>query len=300
MQKIIPHLWFDTQAEEAVAFYTSVFKGGKKGAVTHYTDEGFEIHHMKAGTVLTAEFEIEGLRMIALNGGPIFTFTPAISFTLVCPTKADVDEVWNKLSAGGEALMPLDAYPFSERYGWIKDKFGLTWQVIYQPDAKRELFPSLLYVGPVAGKAEEAMKLYTQTFKNSKIGAINRYGAGQAPDREGSVMYADFMLEGQKFSAMDSAHPAHAFNFNEAVSLLVQCDDQKEIDRLWSALSAVPESEQCGWIKDRFGVSWQIAPKGMAEMLNASDKAAANRAMAAMLSMKKIDIAALKKAFDGK
>jgi predicted 3-demethylubiquinone-9 3-methyltransferase (glyoxalase superfamily) len=155
-----------------------------------------------------------------------------------------------------------------------------------------------MYVGEVAGKAEEAMQLYTSTFANSSIGAIHRYGAGQDPEIEGSVTHGEFTLEGQKFSAMDSAGP-HKFTFNEAISLLVTCDDQAELDRLWAALSAVPEAEQCGWLKDAYGVSWQIAPAGMAEVLNNPDKEKANRAMNAMLKMTKLDIAALKAAAEG-
>jgi predicted 3-demethylubiquinone-9 3-methyltransferase (glyoxalase superfamily) len=299
MQKIIPHLWFDKNAEEAAEFYTSIFRKGKIGETTRYTDAGFDVHGMPAGTVLTVEFEIEDYKFVAINGGPLFKFTPAISFTVACSTKEEVDELWAKLSKGGEPLMPLDKYPFSEWYGWIKDKFGLTWQIILMPDAKRCIVPSLMYVGDMAGKAEEAMNLYMKTFKNSKEGQVHRYPAGMAPDKEGTIMYADFYIENQKFSVMDSAHE-HEFSFTEAVSLMVLCKDQKEIDYFWEKLNRDPNEGQCGWIHDKFGVSWQITPEGMAEMLNSSDKEASDRAMEAMLEMKKIDIAAMKKAAKGK
>jgi predicted 3-demethylubiquinone-9 3-methyltransferase (glyoxalase superfamily) len=296
MQKITPHLWFNTNAEEAVQFYTKVFAGGKIYATTHYPDAGKEVHGMEAGTVLTMEFEIEGYRFIALNGGPIFTFTPAISFTVHCETEEKINALWEKLAEDGMPLMPLDAYPFSKRYGWIQDRYGLSWQLIVpevMPD--KVIMPSLMFTGAVAGKAEEAMQLYTSVFKNASIGEIHRYGPGQEHDAEGTIMHADFMLEGQKFSVMDSAYP-HGFAFNEAVSLLVTCEDQEELDYYWEKLSAVPEAEQCGWLKDAYGVSWQIAPKGMEEMLNNPDKEKANKAMEAMLKMKKIDIAELKRA----
>ncbi len=296
MQKITPHLWFDTNAEEAVQFYTSVFKNGKVGTMTRYPEAGKEVHGMEPGTVLTVEFEIEGYKLLALNGGPVFKFTPAISFILHCPSKAEVDEMWAQLSAGGKELMPLDSYPFSERYGWVRDKYGLTWQLIFtERNAERMIIPSLMFTGERAGKAEEAIQFYTDIFKDSEIGQINRYDADHAPDTEGTVMYADFTLAGQKFAAMDSAQ-AHDFTFNEAISLLVTCETQDEIDYFWEKLSAVPESEQCGWLKDKYGVSWQIAPKGMAEILNNPDKEKANRAMEAMLKMKKIDIEELRKA----
>jgi predicted 3-demethylubiquinone-9 3-methyltransferase (glyoxalase superfamily) len=300
MQKIIPHLWFDTNAEEAANFYTSVFRKGSVGEITRYTEAGYEVHKMKAGTVLTVEFSIEGFEMLALNGGPVFTFNPSISFMVHCPTKEEVDELWNKLSPGGQALMPLDAYPFSERYVWVKDKYGVSWQIMYMEGAERKIYPVLMYVGDVAGKAEEAIDHYISVFKNSKKGDIARYPAGLEPEKEGTIMYGDFYLEGQRFGAMDSANPGHEFNFNEAVSLLVLCKDQKEIDYFWEKLNRDPNEGQCGWLHDRWGVSWQIAPEGMGRMLNSRDKAASDRAMNAMLEMKKIDIALLKKAFDGK
>ena len=296
MQKIIPNLWFDRNAEEAANFYTSVFDGHVKG-MTHYPEAGKEIHGMNAGEVLTVHFEVWGYEMVALNGGPVFNFTPAISFMVNCGSAEEVDKLWSELSPAGETLMELGAYPFSERYGWLKDKYGLSWQLMYRKDSvHRKIFPSLLFVGDVAGRAEEAMNLYTSTFPKSGIGMISRYGAGQEPDVEGTVMYGEFTLAEQTFSAMDSAHPAHAFTFNEAVSLIVNCSDQREIDEYWGKLSHVPEAEQCGWLKDKFGVSWQIVPRGMEEMLNNPDKEKANRAMEAMLSMKKIDIEKLKAA----
>ncbi|HWH07416.1 MAG TPA: VOC family protein [Candidatus Paceibacterota bacterium] len=299
MQKIIPHLWFNKEAEDAATFYTSVFNGGAIHSTVRYPEAGKEIHGMDAGSVMTVEFEIEGYRFVALNGGPHFTLNPAISFMVGCPTKEKVDELWEKLSEGGTALMPLDTYPFSERFGWIKDKFGVTWQIsVVEEVPDVNIIPSLLFVGDKAGKAEEAIQHYTSVFKDGCIGTVARYGANQAPDKEGTIMYADFTLAGQKFAAMDSAHE-HQFTFNEAISLMVTCATQEEIDYYWEKLSAVPQAEQCGWLKDAYGVSWQIIPEGMDALLNNPDKEAANRAMNAMLQMKKIDIAAIERALRG-
>lgn len=299
MQKIIPNLWFDTQAQEAAQFYTSIFNDSSIGTITHYPESGFEVHGMQAGTVLTVEFSLSGLTFVALNGGPQFTFTPAISFMVHCASPEEVDDLYGKLSDGGTVLMPLDAYPFSKRYAWISDKYGLSWQIIHTEEPiTQKIVPSLMYAGALAGNAEAAINFYTSLFPNSQIGTLARYGADQAPDTEGTIMYADFTLASQRFAAMDSAH-AHQFTFNEAVSLLVMCENQAEIDRLWSELSAVPEAEQCGWLKDKFGVSWQISPKGMEIMLNDPDTAKVNRMMEAMLQMKKIDMAKLNEAFAG-
>jgi predicted 3-demethylubiquinone-9 3-methyltransferase (glyoxalase superfamily) len=156
-----------------------------------------------------------------------------------------------------------------------------------------------MFVGNVAGNAEEAIQFYLSVFKDSKMGAILRYGAGQEPDKEGTVMFADFRLEGQWFAAMDSAHP-HNFAFNEAISFLVPCDTQAEIDYYWSRLSAVPEAEQCGWLKDKYGLSWQISPTVMNEMMSTGTREQIDRVTQAFLPMKKFDIKKLTEAFEQK
>jgi predicted 3-demethylubiquinone-9 3-methyltransferase (glyoxalase superfamily) len=135
-------------------------------------------------------------------------------------------------------------------------------------------------------------------FRHSTRGAIVRYGAGQAPDKEGAVMFTDFMLESQWFAAMESAHE-HKFKFNEAISLMVNCDTQEEIDYYWEKLSAVPEAEQCGWLKDKFGISWQIVPAAMDTMMRDGNPGQIARVTQAFLKMKKFDLAALRKAYQG-
>jgi len=297
-KKIIPNLWFNKDAEEAVHFYTTVFNRGKILSKTHYTEAGRDVHGMEAGTVLTIEFMIEDTTFSALNGGPTFTFTPAISFIVSCPSVEEVNEMWEKLSKGGTTLMPLNSYPFSERYGWIQDKYGLSWQVIYNELKKeRGLMPSLLFTGAQCGKAEEAMTYYTSIFDaNSSIGDIARYDANHSPDKEGTIMYAEFTLAGQKFAIMDSAQE-HGFTFNEAISFIVLCETQEEIDYYWEKLSTNPEAEQCGWLKDRYGVSWQIVPTTLGEILMSTDRQRVDRVMAALLEMKKLDIGKLEEEF---
>jgi predicted 3-demethylubiquinone-9 3-methyltransferase (glyoxalase superfamily) len=193
--------------------------------------------------------------------------------------------------------MPLDTYPFSKKYGWIQDKYGVSWQVILAENPlKQTIIPSLLFVGARTGKAEEAINFYAQVFGGAVVGDIARYSANQEPDREGTVAYADFRLEGQFFAAIDSAHQ-HDFTFTEAISFYVECDTQVEVDRLWQKLSAVPESEQCGWLKDKYGVSWQIIPKRLEELMNDPDPEKSGRVMEAMLKMKKIEVAELEAAY---
>jgi predicted 3-demethylubiquinone-9 3-methyltransferase (glyoxalase superfamily) len=298
MQKIIPHLWFDKEAKEAAEFYTSAFPDSK---ITNITT----IHNTPSGDCDIVSFKLWGYAFMAISAGPLFKFNPSISFMVNFDpsqdkdAKARIDKVWRELSAGGNVLMQLDKYPFSERYGWVEDKYGLSWQLILtNPEGEKPpvIIPSLLFVGDVYGKAEEASDFYLSIFTDSKRGTIVRYGAGQALDKEGAVMFTDFMLEGQWFAAMDSARE-HNFKFNEAISLIVNCNTQKEIDYYWEKLSAVPEAEQCGWLKDKFGLSWQVVPTEMGEMIHDGTREQIARLTRAFLKMKKFDLAALRKAY---
>lgn len=300
VQKISPHLWFDKGAKEAAEFYASVFPNSKVTGVT-------QLHDTPSGDVDTVSFELWGQKFMAISAGPLFKFNPSISFFVnFDPSREEnaskkLDVMWQKLSEGGTALMPLDKYPFSQRYGWIEDKYGVSWQLILtnpEGDPRPPIVPSLLFVGDVCGQAEAAINFYVSVFNNSKQGLMARYPQGMEPDQEGTLMFADFMLENQWFAAMDSAHE-HNFSFNEAISLMVYCDTQAEIDDYWQKLSAVPEAEQCGWLKDKFGVSWQIVPTAMDEMMSQGTPAQMARVTEAFLKMKKFDLAELKRAYEG-
>jgi predicted 3-demethylubiquinone-9 3-methyltransferase (glyoxalase superfamily) len=291
MQTITTHLWFDKEAKEAAAFYTSVFENSKIKDTT-------TLHNTPSGSVDMLTIELYGQEFTLLAAGPFFKFNPSISFLVACQTKDEVEVLWEKLSAGGVALMELGAYPFSEKYGWTQDKYGLSWQVMFtgEYEVKQKITPTLMFVGEVCGKAEEAINFYASIFNESKVGAIHRYGRGEEPDKEGTVMHADFTLLGQEFAAMDSAR-SHNFNFNEAISFMVHCDTQEEIDYYWGKLSADPEAEQCGWLKDKYGLSWQIVPRVMDEMLKEKDDKKIARVTETFLKMKKFDIDALKRAY---
>jgi predicted 3-demethylubiquinone-9 3-methyltransferase (glyoxalase superfamily) len=198
-------------------------------------------------------------------------------------------------------LMELGEYPFSERYGWVQDRYSLSWQVIYvgESEIQQRIIPVLMFVGRVCGKAEEAASFYASVFRNAKVDILARYGKGEEPDREGTVKYAAYRLLGQEFGAMDSARE-HPFTFNEAISFMVYCDTQEEIDYYWDKLSAVPEAEQCGWLKDKYGLSWQIVPTSMDEMMQDKDEKRVARVTEAFLKMKKFDLAKLEEAYQGR
>ena len=300
MQKIITHLWFDKEAKEAAEFYTSLFPDSK---ITNITT----LHDTPSGDTDSVSFELAGQPFMAISAGPLFKFNPSISFIVNFDPSRDkdarknLDSLWQSLSEGGTALMPLDEYPFSKRFGWVQDKFGLSWQLILtNPEGEERpfLIPSLMFVGEVAGRAEQAINFYLSVFENSKKGAIMRFGPGQEAEQDGTVMFADFMIENQWFAATDSALE-HNFSFNEAVSFIVHCKDQKEIDTYWDRLSAVPEAEQCGWLKDKYGVSWQIVPKEMHEMMAKGTRQQIDRVTQTFLPMKKLIIADLEKAYEG-
>ena len=294
-RKIIPVLWFDMQAEEAAAFYTSLFRNSR---ITDTMRTEIETPSgNEPGSVLTAAFELDGQPFSALNGGPHFRFTPAISLFVNADTADEVDTLFARLSEGGSVMMPLGAYPFSERFGWVADRYGLSWQINLGP-RRQKVMPALMFTGKQAGRAEEAMRLYSSLFDGSDIAHVEHFGPGDEGNIPGSVKFAVFHLGGRDFAAMDSAFD-HGFTFNEAISLMIPCESQQDVDTLWAQLSKDPDAEQCGWCKDSFGVSWQVTPAEMLEMLSSPDRAGVKRVMDAFMPMHKLELEPLRAAFNG-
>lgn len=290
MQKIVPNLWFDDQAEEAVNFYAAIFENGRVDAISYYGKD----MPLPEGTVLTVAFQLAGCNFTAINGGPEFKFTPAISFFVSCQDEAEMDALWANLLEGGMALMELGPYPFSEKFGWVMDRYGLTWQLILSR-TPQSITPYLTFVGEQAGKAEEAMEFYTSLFENSRISHIDRYGKDMG-EPEGTVMHARFLLAGQDFAALDSSLD-HQFTFTPAISLLINCESQAEVDSFWEKLTEGGSEQPCGWLVDRFGVSWQVIPTRLGTLMSDPDAEKAYRVTQALLQMGKIDIAKLEQAY---
>lgn len=300
MQKIIPHLWFDTRAGEAADFYCRVFPSSE---VTWRTI----IPDTPSGDAEQVGFTLNGYEFMAISAGPYFTLNPSISFMVNFDPASDseaqahLDALWNELVNGGTVLMELGEYSFSQHYGWVQDRYGVSWQLMLtDPDGEPRPFiiPSLLFTGDVCGRAEEALGVYARVFEGAQLGTMMRYPAGMEPEKEGTLMFGEVQLLEQWFVAMDSAAD-HRFGFNEAVSLMVRCESQTEIDDYWAKLSAVPEAEQCGWLKDQFGVSWQIIPARLSEMMSDGSPEQIARVTQAFLPMKKFDVAALEAAYRG-
>ncbi|RYD69598.1 MAG: VOC family protein, partial [Sphingobacteriales bacterium] len=220
MNTIYPCIWFNDNAIEAAEFYSTVF-------------EDVKIHDC---TPMVVTFYIKGTQFMALNGGPMFKPNPSISFFTVCKTEEEIDNAWDKLKEGGEILMPLDTYAWSARYGFIQDKYGVTWQLsLARENEEPAVFPSMMFTGAENGNAFKAINFYTSLFENSKVEVIAEYEQGEQ-DTTGNIKYGQFNLEGFKVAVMDSSMPHH-FGFNEGVSFVVNCHTQEEIDFFWLNLS---------------------------------------------------------------
>jgi predicted 3-demethylubiquinone-9 3-methyltransferase (glyoxalase superfamily) len=315
MQKIESFLWFDNQAEEAANFYVSIFSRGNKSAstknnskitnVTQYSEEGAKAARREPGSVMIVNFELAGHHFIVLNGGPLFKFSRSFSFFVSCRSEEEINFLWKNLSEGGIIRMELDKYPFSEKFGWVEDKFGVSWQLNLVPDGwlnagwVQKITPFLWF----GNKAEEAMYFYTSVFssidgsddeiKDSEIIKLQRFGVDEK-EPVGTVKHATFSLKGQNFMAMDNSPEP----FTLAQSLLVNCETQDEVDILWEKLSEGGKKDQCGWLKDKYGVSWQIVPTALSKFMSGSNPEKSRRVMKAVLQMTKIEIEELQKAFE--
>jgi len=269
--EIYPCLWFDGKAKEAAEFYCKIFPNSR----------------ITVDSPLVVMFDLNGKKVMGLNGGPMYTINPSISMFVQCASLDEVKRLWNELSDGAKVMMALDKYPWSEQYGWLQDKFGFTWQIMKAE--KDKMMPSLLFTGDKFGRAEEALNFYTNVFEHSSVDVKNHYD--EASPFAGKVVYSEFNLGGYPFVAMDGPGE-HKFTFSEAVSFVVNCANQQEIDHYWNIFTKDGGQESmCGWCKDKFGVSWQIVPFNIGQLINSSEKG--QRAMQKMLKMKKMVIAEL-------
>ncbi len=277
MNNIHPCLWFNGNVKEAAAFYCTIFKNS---AIT-------------SDTPMVINFNLNGNKFMGINGGSNFELNPSISFFVKCNTAEETTEIYDKLAVDGKALMALDKYDWSELYGWIQDKYGLTWQVMYDANniETQVITPSFLFTGNNFGKAEEALNLYTGIFQNSNITTKSNYPP-ETPFA-GKLMYSEFKIDNYKMIAMD-APGEHAFTFNEAISFVVECNTQQEIDDFWAKLTHGGQELMCGWLKDKYGICWQIIPTILGKLM--SDPEKMPQVLKAFRQIKKFDIAALENA----
>lgn len=282
---IFPCLWCDGDAKESAKFYVDVF-GGK----------------ISQNTPMVMNIELFNQKFMLLNGGPNFKKNASISFLVNCNTEDEVLRYWEKLSEGGIVLMELNSYPWSKKYGWIQDKYGTTWQLYYGDveGTGQKIFPTLMFMHENNGKAKQAMEFYTQIFPNSKIESILKYKDGGENNNEipENVQHAQFVINNYILNCMDSSFN-HSFDFSEGISLVVMTDTQEQTDYFWNSLiSDGGRESMCGWLEDKYGVSWQITPKKLIELVSNSDPQKSQKAFQAMLQMKKIIIADIEKAYN--
>jgi predicted 3-demethylubiquinone-9 3-methyltransferase (glyoxalase superfamily) len=269
-------IWFDGKAKEAASFYKDVF-----GEVEIISDKN----------PFTVIYNLFGRRFMHLNAGPGYVINPSISFFIGATSEEEINSIWEKLIVDGKILMPLNTYPWSKKYGWCADKYGVNWQLMLGHESSCKVMPNLLFCGKNNGKAAEAIEFYSSIFKESKTIQISRYEKGEA-DTEGNIKYAQFELNHLPFGAMDSS-AAHEFTFNEGVSFTITVDTQEEIDYYWNHLVENGSPGRCGWLKDKYGVSWQIVHSILGKYM--TNPETAPKATYAFLQMSKFIIADLEK-----
>lgn len=282
---IFPCLWYDGDAKESADFYCQIFGG------TITTD-----------TPVFLNIELFGQKLMLLNGGPQFKKNAYVSFMVLCETEEEVEKYWSPLSENGLVLMELGEYPWSKKYGWVRDRFGVTWQVyLGEKQGEQKIIPTLMFIHENNGKAMEAMELYTEVFPNSKIGNVLKYGDGvgnESHEIPENVQHAHFEIDDYSFFCMDNSYD-HEFDFNEGISIVVMTDNQEQTDHLWNSLTKDGGRESmCGWLKDKFGMSWQIVPKKLIQLMNDPHQEKAQKVVQAMMKMQKIVISDLEEAYN--
>lgn len=289
MRQIAIQLCFNDQAEEAVKFYTSVFDQSEITREIRYPMPNVES--------VAYDFTIENQAFVAFNGGSDFKMNPSFSLMVSVDTPDEVDALYKKLAEGGKDLMPLDTYPFSDRYAWVEDQFGLSWQIMLAPDVptNHKVRVSLLFAGQYCGQAEQALKDYAAIFQKGEPGQINYYQEGEAQDDRAKVNYAELNIGDQQLVFMD-----HGFGsdeeFTEAISFLIVAGAQSEVDYYWEKLSAHEESEAMGWLKDSHGISWQVVPQAYLQIMETATEEQKKRVLDVLFKMKKMDVARLENA----
>lgn len=279
------HLWYDTQAIVAMTHYLSIFDGRE-------ISRG-RILDTPSGDCDIVTFDLYGTRIQAISAGPIFKFNPSMSLMVILNTQEGVNRAAEKLiEGGGKYLMPLDQYEFSERYAWVEDCYGLSWQLVYMPDGPQKLMPAFMFAGESVGEALHAIEHYNQVFDRGQKPFISYYMEGDGHIGQAKVNYSNVDILGQTLVLMDHGAGGDEV-INEAMSLMLEVATGDEMDTLWQDLSFVEEAEACGWLKDRHGVSWQLIPKGFDEVMGDPDPEVTYQLTQAILSMKKIDLEAL-------
>jgi predicted 3-demethylubiquinone-9 3-methyltransferase (glyoxalase superfamily) len=272
-----PCLWFESGAKEAADFYCSVFKDAR----------------ILSESPIVATFELSGTKFMALNGGPMYRVNPAVSYFVYCGSDTEIDRIYAALAEGGQVLMALDTYDWAEKYAWLTDRYGVSWQLDRDDiNSTQKIVPSFLFANEKMALVKRAMTHYAGIFKSSRILLEAPYPeSADVPD--GMLLFAQFKLNDFIFNAMSSTYP-HEFDFTHGNSFVIECETQDEIDHYWNRLGEGGEFSMCGWLADKYGISWQVIPAVLAELM--ADPEKGPRVVQAFLKMQKFDIEALLKA----
>jgi predicted 3-demethylubiquinone-9 3-methyltransferase (glyoxalase superfamily) len=276
---IYPCLWFDHEAHDAARFYSTVF----------------EKAHIAYETGFLAMLQLPGLKIMLMNGGPTYKLSPAMSYYVYCGNEASINSYYALLKEGGELFMPLDSYHWSEKYAWVQDKYGVSWQLdIHDINSDQKVVPTLLFANEKRELVKNATSHYSGIFSDSKILLESPYPPGSGMP-EGTLLFTQFKLDGFIFNAMSSAIP-HDFDFTPANSMVIECDTQEEIDHFWEALGVGGKFDRCGWLADKYDVSWQIIPSVLPGLMRDPEKAP--RVAAVFMQMQKLEIAPILNLFE--
>ncbi len=271
---IYPCIWFNQQAEEAAAFYCNTFSQAR----------------ILQQTPMVVTFEANGTSFMCLNGGSAFQVNSAVSYSVYCGSQAEISRLYDALSQEGSVLMPLGAYEWSKQYAWVIDRFGVNWQLdIDDINSAQKIVPTLLFANNKFAWVKTAVEQYASIFDPAKILLSSPYPA-QAGLPEGLLLFAQLKLNGFLLNLMSSTLK-HDFDFTPANSLVIECDNQAEIDHFWDKLGEDGRYDRCGWLNDRFGLSWQIVPSMLPQLMAHPEKGP--RVMQAFMEMQKFDIQTL-------
>lgn len=285
--KFAPCLWVDNQVEEMTELYTKVFENGKPLKTLYFLEDA----HGKIGDILTQSVQLANQEFILLNGGPEFKATPSISYMVTCTSETQLQVLWQELSEGGKLLMNLAIYPEVGQFGWLEDRFGISWQFsLDQSSSSQKITPCFMFSGEQYGNASSAVAEWIEVFQSGEI--LEHYS-----NEDSTTKLSKFTLHQQEFMVMDSAVD-HGFTFSLANSFYVYCENQKEIDRLWTAITSKGTEMPCGWMGDRFGVAWQTVTRDMNTMLDRKNLTKALAVTQAVYGMMKIDSEELRRIYN--
>lgn len=274
---IFPCIWFDKNAQEAAQFYTTVFEDAT----------------ILSQNPMVTIMHINGCQFMLLNGGNTYSPNPAISYYVYCGSEEMVQNIYAKITEKGKILMALDSYDWSPKYAWVEDEYGVNWQLdVNDSSSEQKIVPSIMLSNEQFLKTKEIQQFYTSTFVPSEVLLEANYPAGSSVP-EDALLFTQFRIKDMLLNAMSNSQPFE-YSFTAGNSFVVECDFQEDIDFYWETLGENGSYQMCGWLTDSYGISWQIVPKILKQLM--ADENRAPRVIEAFLDMQKFNIQKLKDA----